>query len=145
MLGPDFADKMFEYLPLKDEFETELLKHVVNFERIGWDDYDNSLEIYNVPDDVRLKKEGLEFIYGCGFTRIYVNHKDGWQTHYHTLSTKSISTRGWRRKEVPETPERSRHFLISYWPESWSDPRCQNWLESGFMVIVPDPLEINDV
>ena len=35
-------------------------------------------------------------------------------------------------------------FLISYWPASWGDPQTgqhANWLASGYMVIVPDPLD----
>jgi len=73
---------------------------------------------------------------------------DGWQTHY-TLGSNELPVRGWRRRYVSDAGvdttrviagyEDNGYYEISYWPEGWD--RWRNWLETGYMRLVPDPLD----
>lgn len=130
-----FAEEMFAYNIALSAFEDKLTyadTGLSDYDKLGADEYDMSLEIYGVPDDDRLSHDGVEMILGEGFDKIYVNHTDGWETHYSTRNKT-----GWRRKRTSEG------FLISHWPEGWGDPetgRNAGWLVSGYMKIIPDPL-----
>lgn len=113
-----------------------------DFDSIGGDDYDNSIEIYGAGVDVRLSAECVEWLLGeAGFSKIYLNHTDGWQTHY-------PAQRGyWRRRYVSDPtatttnviagPPNPGYFEVSYMPDGF--PAA--WLESGYMRVVPDPLQ----
>jgi hypothetical protein len=110
------------------------------FEKIWGDDYDNSIEFGEVDNDVRLTAAVQKVIFDAGFSRVFVNHKDGWETHYSWAHGESFEPhRGWRRRRT------EKGFDISYWPEGWNTPGCADWLSSGYMTIVPDPLEPPDV
>jgi predicted deacetylase len=63
----------------------------VEFEKIGWDHYDNSLELYDVPPEYRLSDEAKKVIFDAGFSICYMNHTDKWETHY---SQRNLD--GWR-------------------------------------------------
>ena len=52
------------------------------YERIGWDPYDCSLELYDVPSDYRLTAAVQRVIHEARFTNAFVNHVDKWETHY---------------------------------------------------------------
>lgn len=67
---------------------------VDNWEDTGSDHYDESLEVYGVGNDFRPSKEGIEELLGCGFRIIYVNHKDGSETHYSRTALE-----GWHRTD----------------------------------------------
>lgn len=73
-----------------------------HYERVGWDTYDCSVDLYGVNDDVRLTDEQQRVIRGAGFAKAYVNHKDGWETHYSWdwRDTEFKPARGWRRRWV---------------------------------------------
>jgi hypothetical protein len=76
------AEQLFKGTSVEQEIEMQLDEFAVPFDHIGWDDYDQSIEIYGVENDYRLSPEVFEFLKTCGFVVAYVNHKDGWETHY---------------------------------------------------------------
>jgi hypothetical protein len=76
-----FADLAFEFDKVKAEFEDDLFD-LINFDSIGWDFYDISLELYNVDNGARLSEEAQRFIYDAGFRKVYLNYSDGWEVHY---------------------------------------------------------------
>ena len=94
-----FADKAFEFYHAKEDFEERLQELIENdFGRIGWDDYDTSLEIYEVEPSVRLSEAAQQFIFDSGFRKVYVNHTDGSETNYNWGYDKAFKANdGWRR------------------------------------------------
>ena len=84
----NFAESAFAFSELQEKFEERLSGLAGNgeesgdFNRIGWDDYDKSLEIYEASPNFKLSPESRDFIFSNGFSKVYVNHTDGWETHY---------------------------------------------------------------
>jgi len=122
----------------------------VSFDGMGGDWYDNSIELYKCVRWFRLGEALQKVIFDEGFGIAYVNHTDGWETHYN-FGEVFEKQRGWRRRWVrdptsnvtnalgePITPANAGYYEISYWPEGWGD---RDWRETGYMRIVPDPLE----
>lgn len=131
-----FAEAAFKFSWIKSAFEDKLNEVLGggDYEDIGWDSYDCSLEICKVSNDIRLSIEAQKFIFDSGFSKVYVNHNDEWETHY-GWGAEFKPQRGWRRKRT------EKGFLISYWPEGWTGKSLE-WKDNGYMTIVPDPLEI---
>lgn len=77
----DFANLAFEFSHVQFAFEDELCE-LIDYDKIGWDEYDHSIEIYGVPEDASLTEAAQQFIFDNGFIRCWLNHKDGWETHY---------------------------------------------------------------
>ena len=142
------AGKLWAAQHLFSQFEDRLDEIIGEFGRLGSDDYDGSLEIREAANEIRLNETTQKFIREAGFGKVYVNHVDGWQTHY-TLS--ALPVRGWRRRYVSDEtatttrvmagPSDPGYWEISYWPEGWNNPRLKAGLASGYYRIVPDPLE----
>lgn len=93
--------------------------------------YDNSITLRGATNDFRLTPEQQTYIRDSGFSKCYVCHSDGWETHYNLPD--ELPVRGWRRRKTPEG------FAISYWPEGWTNTE---WLDTGYIVIEPDPLDV---
>lgn len=141
---------MFDYHTALDEFETALCEAGFGaFNSVGGDDYDNSLEIYEVAPDARMGEAAQRVIFDAGFSKVYVNHKDGWETHYAWDRSKVFApVRGWRRRYVKDPNATTTNVIvgdanpgyyeISHWPDGWGS---KEWLDTGYMRIVPDPLD----
>lgn len=87
----------------------------VPFEKIGYDWYDQSLELYGVPPDYRLTDEAHACIADCGFVKVFVNHTDFWETHY---NFRPLANRyGWRSC----SPHRRKDGTDEWWLEE--EPR----------------------
>ena len=121
------------------------------YDGIGGDWYDNSIELYNCVPGLRLTEEMQKVIFDEGFRRAYVNHTDDWETHYN-WDREFTKQRGWRRRWVldpkvettnligePFAASNAGYYEISYWPTGWKG--SEDWLKTGYMRIVPDPLE----
>jgi hypothetical protein len=147
------AGKLWAAQHLFSRFEDQLEDLIGEFEKLGHDDYDQSLEIWGAAEDVRLGLEAQRLIADAGFFKVYLNHgKPGeegrWETHY-TLR-EPLPVRGWRRRYVSDPnvsttrviagPVDNGYYEISYWPEGWDGERSKADLESGYFRIVPDPL-----
>ena len=147
---PRFAEAMFAYWEAKSNFEDALADAGFSaFEKIGGDDYDNSIEFIRVANDARLTEHQQRIVRDAGFNKAYVNHLNGWETHYSWTEPEFKADRGWRRRYVsdPEAkttnviggPPNPGYYEISFWPEDWAGH--EQWLETGYMRIVPDPLD----
>jgi hypothetical protein len=150
-----FAEAMFSYHRAESNFTDALCEaEFGEFNRISGDHYDGSLEIYEVEPDARLNDAAQRVIFDAGFLKVYVNHKDGWETHYSWDHSKPFkAARGWRRRYVKDPtatttnqigadePEHRGYWEISYWPESWIGKLTGGWLNNGYMRVVPDPLD----
>lgn len=124
-----FAERWWDHLQAMDNVEDKLLEFGCSeFEKLGTDNYDSSLEIYGAANEIRLSEEAQQYIVGLGFAKVYVNHLDGWETHY-SFYGKIIPVRGWRRKQGDGV------WLISYLPESWATTKTIAYQ------VVGDPLE----
>lgn len=153
-MGEPFSTTLFDYRRAESEFSDALCDAGFgDFTSIGGDDYDNSIELYGVSNEARMTEAAQRLLFDAGFSKAYVNHEDGWETHY-TWSKEFAVQPGWRRRYVkdPTTattrmiggdlPEERGYFEINYWPDGWGDQehgRCAEWLKSGYMRIVPDP------
>jgi hypothetical protein len=148
-----FADLMFDYHRAESDFTDALCDAgLEDWGSIGGDWYDGSLELHKVPNDARLNEAVQRVIFDAGFVKVYVNHLDGWETHYSWNHSEPFKpSRGWRRRYVSDPTATTTnviagepnpgYFEISYWPKGWTGPGTEKWLETGYMRIVPDPLE----
>ncbi len=150
-----FAEQMFGYHRAEMNFTDALCDTGFGeFDHVSGDYYDNSLEIKGVSNDARLSAAAQQIIFDAGFSKVYVNHQNGWETHYGWSRGKPFKPdRGWRRRYVTDPTatttnqigaddaEHRGYYEISYWPESWVSARAKSWLSSGYMRIVADPLD----
>lgn len=93
------AEKLFDLTFIQNEIEDMLCNLGVEFEKIGWDYYDYSLELLGVHTDHRLTEEAQKAIHDCGFFRVCLNHKDGWETYYHWKEPFE-ACEGWRKEKI---------------------------------------------
>lgn len=149
------ADRLWSAEAEFSQFEDELEELMgAEFEKLGHDYYDCSLEIWGAPDDARLNEKAQRLCKEAGFAVVYLNHRmpreEGkWETHYRLNG--ELPARGWRRRYVSDPtvattrviagPEDNGYYEISHWPEGWDDPRSKENLANGYYRIVPDPLE----
>lgn len=152
----NFSDAMFIYHRAECAFDESMCEAGFGgYEKVGGDHYDNSIEFYGVDDAARMSDAAQRVVFDAGFSKAYVNHKDGWETHYSWDHREPFKpSRGWRRRWVADrdakttrtvgvevAPDNAGYYQISYWPKGWTHERCHSWLDTGYMRIVPDPLE----
>ncbi len=149
-----FSEQMFDYHRAESDFTDKLCDAGWGeYATIGGDYYDCSIEFYKVENDERMPEAAQRILHEAGFFRAFVNHKDGWETHYNWNPKEPFkASRGWRRRYVSDPtvsttrvaagPPDPGYFEISYWPEGWDSERTKEWLSSGYMRVVPDPLEV---
>lgn len=158
-----FADTIWAFEDAQYDFKSDLARagfeNGVHYQKIGWDNYDCSIEFYKVNDDVRLTPDQQCIMYEAGFCSVFINHKDGWETHYSwtvpdmdaiKVAGHYIPKRGWRRRYVSDPTANTTNVIagesnpgyyeINFWPEGWG-PKCDDWRKTGYMRVVPDPLE----
>lgn len=122
----NLADRLFGQSHAEGELEDMLSNAGVEFERLGWDSYDCSVEIYGVAPEFRLSDEVQRQIYEAGFAKAYVNHTDKWETHYSfTRSKKFRPVKGWRVSYPHKRGEGEKGIwveeVIEGWPKEWFD------------------------
>ena len=154
-MSEKFSAVCFAYQVGESEFDDAMVEAGFGrYEGIGFDHYDNSIEFLRVACDARMSPSAQEVVYNAGFSKAYVNHKDGWETHYSWKPQEPFKlSRGWRRRWVADpavnttrsvgqrpAPENAGYYEISYWPDGWE--KQKNWLDTGYMRIVPDPLDV---
>jgi hypothetical protein len=118
------AQKIWDGREAEGKLEMKFCEYLEADFEFGYDSYDSSIEIYNVPKDFRLTEEAQKFFFDNGFSIIYVNHEDGWETHYH-----KGGTNGWRVNYHNEMKGDSRYIEVEKSVKSWP----KNWEESGFV------------
>ena len=88
--------------------------------RFGFDEYDNSVEIHKVLPEFRLNDAQQALFAEAGFAKVYVNHLDGWETHYSIKDGKC--EKPWRvhyHKEMKEGRYIEVEEHIPGWPSDW--------------------------
>lgn len=150
-----FSDKMFAYYQEEMNFTDAMCEAGFGeYASISGDYYDCSIEFIKVENDARMPEAAQRLCHSAGFVKAYVNHKDGWETHYNWNPTEPFKmARGWRRRYVSDPDAATTnvvagkpnpgYYEISFWPEGWSGDRTKEWLSSGYMRVVPDPLDQN--
>lgn len=147
MTEQTLAEKWWANSAVVNEIEEGLWENEptgFDFQTIRTDNYDSSIEIDGVPADYRLTQDQSDWLKKCGFDKIYVNHTDGWETHY-----SPGSTNGWRRRYVsdPEAkttnviagPPNPGYFETNHFPKGFP----KDWLKTGYFRVVPDLMQPN--
>lgn len=131
-----FADKHHAYHRALSDFDDKLIYiQEYDYERISCDDYDGSIEFYEVPNDVRLSEAAQRFLSGEGFIKCWLNHQDGWETSYgwgKDRPSKGWRKRQWKRKLADGTTDPSGLIEVEEFPDGWP----KEWLESGYVTVV---------
>jgi hypothetical protein len=131
-----FAERMFAYHRDEMNFTDALCDaDFGDYNHISGDYYDCSIEFKQVENDARMGEAAQRLCHAAGFHKAYVNHKDGWETHYSWNPAMPFKpARGWRRRYVTDPtasttnqvgadePEHRGYYEISYWPEGWGQP-----------------------
>lgn len=126
----NFAETAFAFTDAEREFEHDLTDiQDFNYGSLGWDYYDTSLEFISVANDVELTKEALKYLEDNGFYKVYVNHKNGWETHYQ-LHGDDKNRVGYRTKN--NTKNGGEDILVEKVP----DGIPASYLETGYFKIV---------
>ncbi len=83
-VSDNFSDILFKYQEARNRFEDGLYEAsgFEQFETIGGDAYDISIEFYGVASDAKLSEAAQKFIWDAGFTRCWLNHLDCSETYY---------------------------------------------------------------
>ncbi len=115
----------------KEEAERLLKDHGVPFASIGWDYYDESLEVHGVEPAWRMSGDARKALAAEGFATVYVNHTDGWETHY---SLSNVSRPGWR-VSYPNKGRREGEHSAAIWVEARVDGWPAQWFDTGYVVI----------
>lgn len=131
-----WAETQAAYKARIDRLEPVFRRGGVPFERTGWDDYDNSIELYGVAIDWRMPEEIQRAIAGEGFTRAFVNHLNQWETHY-TWVGEFAPAKGWRvsypHRRSDAAGDDGKIWVeahVASWPPEWFEP-------SGSVTIKP--------
>ncbi|HTU22887.1 MAG TPA: hypothetical protein VMG10_32915 [Gemmataceae bacterium] len=135
-----FANAYEDYYRTKDAFEERLYELCpFDFDRISCDDYDCSIEFYEVPNDIRLNDAAQQFIRSHGFSKCWLNHQDGWETLYGWSHARYKASEGWRKRQhkrkLPDgSPDPSGLIEVEdEFPKNWP----KEWLKSGYVTVIP--------
>lgn len=80
LIQPDLAARLFESNDAAWRIEETLFEKWPWVDSIGWDEYDQSLEIYcgeDAPPDWSISREDAQTVFSMGFAGCYVNFADG--------------------------------------------------------------------
>ncbi len=128
MSEKSIADIWWEGARAKARLEDALYEAGVQFEKIGTDDYDSSLEIYDAPPEQRLTAEQQKIIFDAGFLQVFMNHTDKWETHY---GAHKYPSDGWRVSYPHKRGAGTRPILVEKIVESWPP----EWFGTGYVVV----------
>jgi len=125
------AQRLFDSSRAEGDLEEQLIDAGVEFSRLGWDWYDCSLEIHGVPAGLRLSAAAQGVVHAAGFAKVYVNHEDGWETHYSFRAPEFAEAKGWR----VSYPHRRNDGNKSIWVEEFIAGWPKEWFDTGYVVI----------
>lgn len=126
VLGEEEGVSDEDYKIASNKFKDELAKLGLNPASIGGDSYDQSVKLYGVDNEVRLSNDQQEMIFSNGFVKIYVTHKDGWETHYSSFyPDRPCPVKGWRVSYPHKRGDEEKGIwveeLVDSWPSEWFD------------------------
>ena len=117
------ADRLFDAQHAESDLAALLGEEVI-YERMGWDHYDRSLELHGVPVGYRLSAKDQRIIQDAGFSIVYVNHTDKWETHY-DFTKFPAPVKGWRVSYPGKRPTPEGGIWVEEtvptWPKEWFD------------------------
>ncbi len=126
------AQRLFDGSNAESELEEKLDEAGVKYEKLGFDYYDQSLELYDVPSDYRLSAEAQAIIHEAGFAMVYVNHLDKWETHYTFDSGEFKPKDGWRVSYPHKRSDGTAGILVEKPIPRWP----QEWFDSGYAKVI---------
>lgn len=130
---PTIAARLFDGGYAESELESALEEAGAKFERMGWDFYDCSLELYGVPPDYRLSTEVQRLVHAAGFVKVYINHEDQWETHYGFDPRGEFKeAKGWR---VSYPHKRTAKGDGKIWVEEVCPTWPADWFADGKVVV----------
>lgn len=120
------AERLYAGWHAESEISEALDDLGVRFERIGWDEYDNSFELHGAAPDYRCDEQVQRYLFGAGFSKVYVNHTDKWETHYTFDQLKPFAlSEGWRvsygHKRGKDEKQIWVEEVVPTWPAEWFD------------------------
>jgi hypothetical protein len=128
------AERLFDAHDAAYELERLLENVGVEFQRLGWDWYDRSVEVHGVAPNARLSIEAQRAIHEAGFSTAYVNHTDKWETHYHFKPEEPfVESKGWRVSYPHKRGNEEQGIWVEEHVASWP----QAWFDSGYVQIKP--------
>jgi len=113
----------------KDKLEDDLVKMGLSFEDTVYDWYDNSMEVIDVPDEQRLSMDAQKILLEAGFSKVFLNHQNRWETHYTLKSGEEV--KGWR----VSYPRKRGDSCGSIWVEEKIDSWPKEWFETGYVEV----------
>lgn len=132
-LDEDEPDADIVIAMARNELVAGLRSRGVPHARVRWDDYDWSVEIYDVPAEWRMSPEIQRWLIEQGFVQAYMNHVDHWETHYSFWLNGEFAVRpGWRVSYPHRRPDSDGQIwvekIVPSWPREWfRRPRWQFW------------------
>lgn len=128
----------------------DLMSDDIHYRSLSLNSYHGSLIFTDASNDWRVNLEQQTLIKEHGFSKIELRHLDNWITFY-DLKEVPLPARGWRRRYVSDPAAKTDRIIegdpdpgyyeISFWPTDWTRPSTKDWLKTGYMRIVPDPLD----
>lgn len=127
---------MFDGAYARSELESQLCDAGFGeFTRLGWDWYDCSVEIYEVPPNARMPVEAQRVIHAAGFMKAYVNHEDKWETHYSFKPGDEFTeAKGWRVSYPHKRGKEEKGIWVEEHIAGWP----QEWFDTGYVLIKPN-------
>lgn len=125
------AEIIFEGEHAQSVIEDELIALDIQFEDTSYDNYDNSMELYDVPNECRLSVEAQKLLFDAGFSKIYLNHNDKWETHYTFQLGEFREVKGWRVSYPSKRGENENGIWVEEKVDSWPP----EWFETGYAII----------
>lgn len=98
-----------------------------DYQDVTFDSYNGTLRFSGATNDWRLTTEQQAYLINTGFVICEIVHRDGYHSFYDLEKDKTV--RCWRRLTT------KAGFEVNYWPDDWTNTE---WLETGYVVIVPD-------
>jgi hypothetical protein len=125
------AETIWDGVEALSRLEDNLDDAGIKYASIGHDPYDSSLEINGVADHFRLTGEQQQMLRQAGFARVYVNHKNKWETHYNWRGM-PFPVGGWRVSYPHKRGDEFGAILVEEFVYTWP----QKWFDTGKVKIV---------
>lgn len=132
------AQRMFDGFFAESSLEDAIDAAGCEYEKLGWDYYDCSLELHGCAPGFRLPLEAQKIIHDAGFFKCYVNHTDKWETHYGFKPNEPFQeSKGWRVSYPHKRGEGEQGILVEEVCQTWP----KDWFETGYCrVVAPQSL-----
>ena len=128
----NIASRLYDAHYAESELENQLEQAGAEFEGLGWDWYDHSIELHGVTPDYRLSEEAQKIIHKAGFSTAFVNHTDKWETHYHfNPNGKFKESKGWRVSYPHKRGEGEKGIWVEEVCQTWP----KDWFDSGYCIV----------